>query len=110
MFLDENTSTPASLVISARSIKAYRAAAGLGPTSELGHFQTSGRVRVRSVRPSTTDMSRLHGHVGFVPNSDETVRRSARMWLPLLLLTQPGSRRSADFSELARLSRWTGPI
>jgi hypothetical protein len=35
-----------------------------------GHFQTSGRVAARSVRPSTTDMSRPHRHVGFVPISE----------------------------------------
>jgi hypothetical protein len=36
----------------------------------LGHFQTSNRVPARSVDPATTDMRRLHRHVGFVPNPD----------------------------------------
>jgi hypothetical protein len=38
--------------------------------SEMGQFQTSGRLQARSVRPSTTDMSRLHRQVRFVPVSD----------------------------------------
>ena len=39
----------------------------VGPMSEVGRFQTSSRIPARSVSPSTTDMSRLHWHVGFVP-------------------------------------------
>ena len=36
-------------------------------TSAMGHFQTSDRVRARSVPPSTTDMRRPRQHVRLVP-------------------------------------------
>src|ERR1700732_2678272 len=35
-----------------------------------GHFQTSGGVRARSVRPSTTDIQGLLRHVRLVPGTD----------------------------------------
>ena len=38
-----------------------------GPMSQLGHFQTSGHVRAKSVHPQIADMRPLHRHVGFVP-------------------------------------------
>jgi hypothetical protein len=37
-------------------------------------FQTSGFLQARSVRPSTTDMSQLHRHVGFVPLTEVSGR------------------------------------
>jgi hypothetical protein len=40
------------------------------PTPQIGHFRASDRIQAKSVRPSTTDMSRLHRHVGFVPISE----------------------------------------
>jgi hypothetical protein len=38
--------------------------------SAKGLFRTSIRVPAKSVSPSTTDMSRLHRHVGFVPTPE----------------------------------------
>src|SRR6202140_3902941 len=38
--------------------------------NSIGHFQTSRRVRVRSVHPPTTDMRRVHRLVRFAPKAD----------------------------------------
>jgi hypothetical protein len=38
--------------------------------SEMGHFQTLSRVPAKSVDHPTSDMRRLHRHVGFVPQPE----------------------------------------
>jgi hypothetical protein len=44
-------------------IKAYRAAAGLGPTSEMGQKRRFGDVRVTSALPLKADVQRKRRHV-----------------------------------------------
>jgi hypothetical protein len=49
------------------------------PMSQMGHFQTSGRVRARSALPPTTDMRRLRRHVRLVPIAEmDLLTRSPR--------------------------------